>query len=101
MVRCINTKGTRDEYGEATERGYFEKLSGAYVKVMKGREARSRVIVDCANGVGGSKLRELLKYLPSPKEGGVEIKVVNDDISAPERLNYQVGFPITRSTMNK
>lgn len=91
MVRCINTKGTRDAYGEATEKGYYEKLSRAYKKVMKGREARSYVVVDCANGVGGGKLRELVKYLPSPKEGGVDIKIVNDDISAPERLNYQVG----------
>ncbi|KAI9792767.1 MAG: Phosphoacetylglucosamine Mutase [Peltula sp. TS41687] len=91
MVRCINTRGRRDTYGEPTEKGYYEKLSRGYRKVMKGREARSYVVVDCANGVGGGKLQELVKYMPSLKEGGVEIKIVNDEISAPERLNYQCG----------
>lgn len=57
---------------------------------MQGRHHVGSVTVDCANGVGGPKLRELIKYLPSPSEGGLEIKVVNDDVVKPERLNYQV-----------
>lgn len=57
---------------------------------MQGRQHIDSVTVDCANGIGGPKLRELLKYLPPPSEGGLEIKVVNDDVVKPEKLNYQV-----------
>jgi phosphoacetylglucosamine mutase len=90
LVRCINTKGTPYEYGEPTEAGYYKKLAAAYKKVMKGRKSTGPVIVDCANGVGGIKLVELIKHLPSPEEGGVEIKVVNSDAWKPDRLNSQV-----------
>ena len=57
---------------------------------MSGRKANGAVTVDCANGVGGPKLRELIKYLPNASEGGVEVKIVNDDVMQPERLNHQV-----------
>lgn len=90
LVRCINTKGTSAEYGEPTEEGYYEKLASAYKKAMDGRKASGSVVVDCANGVGGPKLKELIKYLPGVKEGGVEIKAVNDDTSNADKLNYQV-----------
>lgn len=30
LVRSINTKGTKEAYGEDSEEGYFEKLSGAF-----------------------------------------------------------------------
>lgn len=90
LTRCLNTKGTQFEYGDPTEQGYYEKTAASFKLAMKGRKFNGSVTVDCANGVGGPKLRELLKYLPSPSEGGVEIKVVNDDILNPERLNHQV-----------
>lgn len=32
LVRCINSKGTDDEYGNDTEDGYMEKLSVAFKK---------------------------------------------------------------------
>ena len=57
---------------------------------MGTKKFNGSVTVDCANGVGGPKLRELIKYLPTPAEGGLEIKVVNDDVVEPERLNHQV-----------
>ncbi|KAI9757932.1 MAG: hypothetical protein M4579_003268 [Chaenotheca gracillima] len=91
IVRCINTKDSPQQYGEPSEKGYYEKLSAAFVKAMQGRKATGSVTVDCANGVGGGKLRELIKYLPTPSAGGVEIKVVNDQIEHPERLNHQCG----------
>jgi phosphoacetylglucosamine mutase len=97
-VRCINTKGTPYEYGEPTEVGYYEKLAAAYKKVMKGRKSTGSVTVDCANGVGGIKLADLIKYLPSPEEGGVDIKIVNSDAWLPERLNSQVcEIPLLRT----
>lgn len=90
MVRCINTKGSKEEYGDVSEAGYYKKLGTAFRKLMNSRKPNGAVTVDCANGVGGGKLHELLKYLPSVEEGGVEIKIVNDDISAPEKLNFEV-----------
>lgn len=84
--------GSPYEYGEPTEQGYYEKTAAAFKKAIHGRKTNGGVTVDCANGVGGPKLRELVKYLPTAAEGGLEIKIVNDDIVKPERLNYQVGF---------
>ena len=98
VTRCINTKGSPYEYGEATEQGYYEKLSTAFKKAMKGRKFDGGVTVDCANGVGGPKLAQLVKYLPTAADGGLDIKIVNDDVHQPERLNHQVGpiaFTIT------
>ena len=59
---------------------------------MGSKKFNGAVTVDCANGVGGPKLQKLLKHLPLPSEGGLEIKVVNDDVLQPERLNHQVRF---------
>jgi phosphoacetylglucosamine mutase len=56
---------------------------------MKGRKSNGAVTVDCANGVG-PKLAALVKYLPKATAGGVDIKIVNDDVLKPERLNHQV-----------
>ncbi|MCJ1423285.1 Phosphoacetylglucosamine Mutase [Sticta canariensis] len=97
LTRSLNTKGTQFEYGDPTEQGYYEKVAASFKLAMKGREFNGSVTVDCANGVGGPKLRELLKYLPSPLEGGVEIKVVNDDVVNPERLNHQCGADFVKT----
>ena len=86
-TRCINTKGTQDAYGEPTEQGYYEKLAGAFKQVMEGVKPTGGVVGDCANGVGGPKLRELIRHLPS---GLLDIKVVNEDVFKPDSLNYQV-----------
>jgi phosphoacetylglucosamine mutase len=94
LVRCENTKGTQYAYGDVSETGYYEKLAAAFKAAMQGKKCSGSVTVDCANGVGGPKLRELIKYLPSPSEGGLEIKVVNDDVLKPENLNMQVGRSI-------
>jgi phosphoacetylglucosamine mutase len=34
LVRAINTKGTKDAYGDDSEDGYFGKLSGAYKRLV-------------------------------------------------------------------
>jgi phosphoacetylglucosamine mutase len=34
LVRAINTKGTKDAYGDDSEDGYYEKLSGAFKKLV-------------------------------------------------------------------
>lgn len=90
VVRCKNTLGTQYEYGEPTEQGYYEKLAAAFKRVTRGAKIKGPLTVDCANGVGGPKLRELLKYIPGAAEGGIDIKVVNDDVINPDSLNYEV-----------
>lgn len=90
ITRCLNTKGTPYDYGEPTEQGYYEKTAAAFKEAIGGKKFNGGVTVDCANGVGGPKLRELIKHLPSASEGGLYIKVVNDDVERPERLNHQV-----------
>lgn len=97
ITRCLNTKGTPYEYGEPTEQGYYQKMAASFKTAMGARRFNGPVTVDCANGVGGPKLEELIKFLPSPSEGGLEIKVVNDDVLRPERLNQQVGYPFFAS----
>ncbi|PGH32582.1 phosphoacetylglucosamine mutase [[Emmonsia] crescens] len=97
IVRCKNTLGTPYEYGEPTEKGYYEKLSEAFKKVMKGRTTSGAVTVDCANGVGGPKLRELIKYLPSAQEGGVDINIVNDNVINPDSLNFECGADFVKT----
>lgn len=88
LVRCVNTKGTQYAYGDVSENGYYEKLAVAFKQAMKHHKANGLVTVDCANGVGGPKLRELIKYLPKEL---IEVRVVNDDVLKPENLNMQCG----------
>ena len=97
VVRCKNTLGTQYEYGEPTEQGYYEKLANSFQKVMRGVKVQGSLTVDCANGVGGPKLRELMKYLT-----GIDIKIVNDDVINPDALNFDVWFhlPNTQLSIN-
>lgn len=90
LTRCTNTEGTPQSYGDVSEKGYYEKLGKAFVRAMKGKKAQGALTVDCANGVGGPKLEAFLKYLPSASEGGVDIKIINDDVVKPESLNHDV-----------
>ena len=92
ITRCLNTKGTSFDYGEATEQGYYEKTAKAFRAALAGRKINGSLTVDCANGVGGPKLLELIKYIPTAAEGGIDIKIVNDDVVRPERLNHQVSL---------
>jgi phosphoacetylglucosamine mutase len=90
ITRCTNTEGTPQSYGDVSEKGYYEKLSEAFKRVMKGKKIAGPVTVDCANGVGGPKLAELIKYLPKGSEGGIDIKIINDDVLKAEVLNHEV-----------
>ena len=90
MVRCLNTEGTKDAYGEPTEKGYYEKFSAAFKTALKGKQPSGSLTVDCANGVGGPALNKLVKYLPSKDQGGLDISVINDNVIKPESLNVDV-----------
>lgn len=94
MVRCLNTEGTAKAYGTPTEQGYYEKFGQAFKIALKGKRPAGSLTVDCANGVGGPKLVELIKHLP-PKEDALEIHVVNDNVIRPESLNVDVSLART------
>ncbi len=92
LVRATNSEGTPLSYGKVSEVGYYEKLAEAFVRVMKGRRITGTLVVDCANGVGGPKLSEFLKYIPKDKVP-FDVKVANDDVLRPEVLNLDVRSP--------
>jgi phosphoacetylglucosamine mutase len=92
ITRCINTEGTPQSYGDVSELGYYQKLATAFKRGIKGKKIVGPLTVDCANGVGGPKLVELLKLIPKTSEGGIDIKVVNDDTLKAEVLNFEVSF---------
>ena len=93
MVRCHNYKNSPQYYfGEPTEEGYYQKFVNAFKKVMGTRTVEGHLTVDCANGIGGPKLREFIKYLPPANEGGIDIRIVNDDVINPAALNVDVSM---------
>jgi phosphoacetylglucosamine mutase len=94
IVRSLNTEGTPQAYGTPTEQGYYEKFGAAFKTALRGKKPSGSLTVDCANGVGGPKLRELIKYLPSRDEGGLEIHVVNENVIKPESLNVEVSMDV-------
>jgi len=88
LVRATNTAGKPITYGKVSESGYYEKLATAFVIALKGRKIQGTLQVDCANGVGGPKLTQFLKYIPD--EVNFDVRVVNDDVLRPEVLNLDV-----------
>ncbi|KAF1947594.1 Phosphoacetylglucosamine mutase [Clathrospora elynae] len=97
MVRCLNTEGTKDAYGTPTETGYYEKFGAAFKTALRGKKPSGTLTVDCANGVGGPKLTELIKHLPSKEDGGLEIFVINDNVIKPESLNVDCGADFVKT----
>ncbi|KAI2543045.1 phosphoglucomutase 3, partial [Homo sapiens] len=86
MVYCRNTGG---RYGKATIEGYYQKLSKAFVELTKqascsGDEYRS-LKVDCANGIGALKLREMEHYFSQ----GLSVQLFNDGSKG--KLNHLCG----------
>ncbi|KAJ4424806.1 Phosphoacetylglucosamine Mutase [Gnomoniopsis sp. IMI 355080] len=94
LTRATNTEGTPESYGEVSEAGYYKKFSDAFVHALKGRKIKGNLIVDCANGVGGPKLSEFLKYVPKDT---IDVKVVNDDVLRPEVLNLDCGADFVKT----
>lgn len=96
LTRCVNTEGTPKAYGKTSEAGYYEKLSEAFVRALRGKKIQGPLTVDCANGVGGPKLAELLKAIPKDATG-FDVNVVNDDVLRPEVLNLDVSILVIAS----
>ncbi|XP_023682381.1 phosphoacetylglucosamine mutase [Paramormyrops kingsleyae] len=86
MVRCENTQS---RYGNPTTEGYYQKLSQAFVQLVKHAPNRTddqkHLLVDGANGVGALKLREMEPFLQ--KE--LQISLFNKGTGG--KLNFQCG----------
>ncbi|KAK0746188.1 phosphoglucomutase/phosphomannomutase domain-containing protein [Schizothecium vesticola] len=96
LVRATNTAGTPLSYGKISEVGYYEKLADAFLRALRGKKINGRLLVDCANGVGGPKLKEFLKYLSSDRVA-FDVTVVNDDVLRPEVLNLDCGADFVKT----
>ncbi|KAJ7341698.1 hypothetical protein JRQ81_006427 [Phrynocephalus forsythii] len=86
MVCCQNTCGS---YGTATVEGYYQKLSKAFVELTKQatsqRDGQIRLTIDCANGIGALKLKEMERYLLA----GLVVHLENDGTAG--KLNHLCG----------
>ncbi|KAI6071396.1 Phosphoacetylglucosamine mutase [Aix galericulata] len=86
VVCCQNTGG---QYGKPTLEGYYQKLSKAFMELIKkspgSGEGQRHLKIDCANGIGALKLSEMQPYLP--KE--VLVHIYNDGTK--EKLNHLCG----------
>ncbi|XP_032765574.1 phosphoacetylglucosamine mutase [Rattus rattus] len=92
MVYCRNSGG---RYGQATIEGYCQKLSRAFVELTKqascsGDGSRS-LKVDCANGIGALKLKEMEHYFRQ----GLSVLLFNDGTEG--RLNHLCGADFVKS----
>ncbi|KAK4105424.1 N-acetylglucosamine-phosphate mutase-like protein [Parathielavia hyrcaniae] len=96
LVRATNSEGTPLSYGKVSEAGYYEKLAEAFVRAMRNRRIDGTLVVDCANGVGGPKLSEFLKYIPKDKVK-LDVRVANDDVLRPEVLNLDCGADFVKT----
>jgi phosphoacetylglucosamine mutase len=110
LVRCYNTAGTPEAYGEPTVVAYYSKLSTAYTTLVvsspfhsvrfdlfviqnlffpqKGRHLLPALTVDCANGVGAPKLKEFAKVVTHDI---LPLIITRDDTTSPGALNSQCG----------
>ncbi|KAH6917524.1 phosphoacetylglucosamine mutase [Coprinopsis sp. MPI-PUGE-AT-0042] len=97
LVRAINTKGTKEAYGEDTETGYYEKLSGAFRRLVSGRPRIPALVVDCANGVGAVVSKNFAEYLGET----LPLHLHNTSLEDPDALNHDCGadFVKTKQTL--
>ncbi|CAG7851668.1 Phosphoacetylglucosamine mutase {ECO:0000303/PubMed:11004509} Short=PAGM; {ECO:0000269/PubMed:11004509}; AltName: Full=Acetylglucosamine phosphomutase; AltName: Full=N-acetylglucosamine-phosphate mutase {ECO:0000303/Ref.2} [Serendipita indica DSM 11827] len=98
LVRCKNTQGTPEAYGEPTPKGYFEKLSAAFKALVKPLNEHhgsvsGELLIDCANGVGYPATEELAKHL----EGYIKLIPVNTSINKLGVLNKGCGADFVKT----
>ncbi|KAG9127338.1 Phosphoacetylglucosamine Mutase [Ceratobasidium sp. 392] len=93
LVRCVNTKGTSEEYGEDTVEGYYNKLADAFRKLMTNKQSPAPLVVDCANGVGYLSLQKFAPYV----EDILKFVPINTAIDTEGALNNQSGADFVKT----
>ncbi|KAJ7225556.1 phosphoacetylglucosamine mutase [Mycena pura] len=94
LVRAINTKGTKDSYGDDSEEGYFTKLTEAYRKLVATRQTPLPLLIDCANGVGAPIAARLAEYLGD----SFPLVLENTAIDTPGALNNSCGADYVKTS---
>ncbi|KAI0801185.1 phosphoacetylglucosamine mutase [Fomes fomentarius] len=94
LVKAINTKGTKEAYGEDSEEGYLEKLSTAFKKLVAGKPAIPPLVIDCANGVGAIAAEKLAKRLGD----SLPIILQNTAIDTLGALNHACGADYVKTS---
>ncbi|KAJ7103574.1 phosphoacetylglucosamine mutase [Mycena belliarum] len=94
LVRAINTKGTKDSYGDDSEEGYFLKLSNAFKKLVSTRDTPQPLTIDCANGVGAPIAAKLVEYLGA----SMPLVLENAFVTTPGALNNACGADYVKTT---
>ncbi|EPQ30761.1 uncharacterized protein PFL1_01662 [Pseudozyma flocculosa PF-1] len=94
LVKCLNTQGTDEAYGEPTEEGYYKKLANAYIKLVSGKGESAPLTVDCANGVGAPALLNLTKYIPAEH---LSVRALRTATSSPNELNHGCGADFVKT----
>ncbi|KAJ6509491.1 phosphoacetylglucosamine mutase [Mycena vitilis] len=94
LVRAINTKGSKESYGEDSEDGYFLKLANAYKKLISTRQTPEPLTIDCANGVGAPIAARLAEYLGA----SLPLVLENASITTPGALNNACGADYVKTT---
>jgi len=94
LVRAINTKGTKDVYGEDSEEGYMTKMSSAFKKLVAGKPSIPPLVVDCANGVGAKAAFELSEHLGD----ALRLIPVNTSTTTPGALNNACGADFVKTS---
>ncbi|KAF8202899.1 phosphoacetylglucosamine mutase [Pholiota molesta] len=87
LVKAINTKGTKESYGEDSEEGYYTKLSTAFKKLISGKAKPDPIVIDCANGVGAKAAKKLTEYLGE----SLPLILENTDTTTRGKLNDSCG----------
>ncbi|TNY22820.1 Phosphoacetylglucosamine mutase [Rhodotorula diobovata] len=94
LVRCLNTQGSSDAYGEPSVEGYYHKLAAAYTTLATGRHLLPALTVDCANGVGAPKLKEFLKVVGTDL---LPLVTVRDTTTVAGSLNKDCGADFVKT----
>ncbi|KAI0032737.1 phosphoacetylglucosamine mutase [Vararia minispora EC-137] len=94
LVRAINTKGTKDSYGDDSEEGYLVKLTSAFKKLVAGKQAPPPLVVDCANGVGAEAISKFQTHLGN----SIKLVPVNIETTKPGALNNACGADYVKTS---
>jgi len=94
LVRAINTKGTKAEYGVDSEEGYLLKMSAAFKKLVAGKAASPPLLIDCANGVGAHVAEKLMTHLGET----LTLVLHNTATSTAGALNHACGADFVKTS---
>ncbi|XP_022917833.2 phosphoacetylglucosamine mutase [Onthophagus taurus] len=97
FVACKNTK---QEYGVATEEGYYNKLITAFLKLRNNGYTKgnyvNRIFYDGANGVGAKKIKPFIERLGQT----LKIEMYNDEGIGTGKLNHLCGADFVKSQLS-